>query len=212
MDLSPRNRAAARLPRTSWYAIHNADGRDGTVIRLYGEVLGADEFTRDLAAITSPTIRVEINSPGGDVFDGIALYNALRAHPSHITTRVTGVAASIASVIVQAGDRRIMLGGAQMMIHRAWGLALGDSDEMRTFAALLERQDAVIAEVYANRSGKPASTFRRLMAAETWFDARQTVAAGLADEVIEPARKTADSVANTEYARFVALTHSIPTS
>ncbi|MCC5946910.1 MAG: Clp protease ClpP [Nitriliruptoraceae bacterium] len=212
MDLSARNRATARLPRTAWYTIHNRAETDTTVVRVFDEVLGSDEFTRDLDAIDSPRIRVEINSPGGDVFDGVALYNALRAHPAHVTTRVTGVAASIASVIAQAGDRRVMLGGAQMMIHRAWGLAMGDGDEMRTFAALLDRQDDVIAKIYANRSGRTPASYLKLMAAETWFDARQAVTAGLADEVIEPSRHTDNVDGTALYAQFVATSHGIPTT
>jgi enoyl-CoA hydratase/carnithine racemase len=134
-----------------------------------------------------------INSPGGDVFDGIAIYNALRAHPAKITTRVDGIAASVASVIAQAGDHRIMLTGAQMMIHEAWGLAIGTSTDMRAYADLLDRQNDNIAGIYGRRAGKEQAHFRELMRDDKWFNDEETVAEGLADEVLDlpPNAKTA---------------------
>lgn len=207
--LRPRNRAASRLPHKSWYQLKNR-GPDEAVLTIYDEVIDTDGFVRDLAAVTADRLLVNISSPGGDVFSGISIYNQLRAHPAHVTTRVDGVAASIASVIVQAGDHRQMLSGAQMMVHRAWGLALGDADEMRAFGALLDRQDKILAGIYATRSGRSASHFRKLMAEETWFSDRETVAAGLADEVEDPGRvqQAADAVAN-EHVRFIAMSNRI---
>ncbi len=209
--LRPRNRAAARLPQTSWYRLRNATAAEA-VITLYDEVTDTDQFVRDLANVTADRIRVDISSPGGDVFSGISIFNQLRAHPAHVTTRVDGVAASIASVILQAGDHRIMLAGSQAMIHRAWGLALGDADEMRAFADLLERQDTILADIYAARSGRPAAQFRRQMAEETWFSDRETVAAGLADEVQTPSRNRQTKDISAEYARFIALSNGVSTS
>lgn len=214
MDLSTlRNKLRARLPdtiadlrstarehapeaakqREAGYTINNAaDGE--AVIRIYDEVwflgVNAEDFVRDLQDITADRIRVEINSPGGDVFDGIAIYNALRTHPAHITTRVDGIAASIASVIAQAGDHRIMLGASQMMIHNAWGVTIGDAQEHGDMQALLEQQDDIIAGIYASRSGGDRDHFRSLMNAETWLSDQKAVDEGLADELVEPAPKT----------------------
>lgn len=191
MDLLTRIRArrAARpdVAARRWYDIHNAAG-DTAVIRLYDEIswwgISADQFTSELAAITAPAIRVEINSPGGDVFDGIAIYNALRAHPAHVTTRVDGLAASIASIIAQAGDHRVMLEAAQMMIHDPWGVCVGSASEMRAFAEILDAQAGVLAGIYARRSGRSVDDMRALMAAETWLTDAATVDAGLADEIL----------------------------
>lgn len=192
-----RDRVRNRLVRGArWYDISNADDTDTAVLRVYDEIsswwgLSADDFARDLAAVTAPAIEVQISSPGGDVFDGVAIFNALRAHPARITTRVDGVAASIASVIAQAGDHRVMLGGAQMMIHQAWGVAAGSAPEIREFADLLDRQNTNIANIYAARSGeKSAEEFADLLASgDTWLSAAEAVEMGLADEVIDPEPK-----------------------
>lgn len=196
MDLLTRIRArrAARPDASTrrWYDIVNAAGDvgDTAVVRLYDEIswwgISADQFGAELAAITASKIRVEINSPGGDVFDGIAIYNALRAHPAHVTTRVDGIAASIASIIAQAGDHRVMLGAAQMMIHDPWGMCIGSAVEMRGFADILDAQAGVLAGIYARRAGRTVDEMRALMAAETWLTDTGAVAAGLADEVIDP--------------------------
>ncbi len=179
-----------------WYDIRNASG-DVAEVRIYDEIgffgITADDFVKELAAITAPQIHVAINSPGGDVFDGIAIYNALRNHPATVTTRVDSLAASAASLIVQAGEHRTMFDSSQMMIHEAWGVAIGNASEMREFADILEMQDEIIADIYASASGKEASIFRDLMAKETWLRAEEAVAQGLADEVVEPG--ASDSIA-----------------
>lgn len=194
-----RKRMRERLPNASsrarskakGYSIQNAANE--AVIRIYDEIwflgVNAEDFARDLDEITASNIRVEINSPGGDVFDAVAIYNALRTHPAHITTRVDGLAASAASLIVQAGDHRVMLGGSQMMVHNAWGIAIGNADDHRDMATLLDQQDDVIAGIYASRSGGDKAAFRALMGDETWLTDEQTVEKGLADEVVEPERQ-----------------------
>lgn len=210
---SMRRRVMARLPAKgrSWYEIKNAAGSTA-VVRVYDEIgypVTADEFARDLEAISADQIEVHINSPGGDVFDGVAIYNALRAHPARITTRVDGIAASIASVVAQAGDHRVMLSGSQMMVHEAWGLAIGPASEMREYAALLDKQSDVIASIYAERSDRPESRFRQMMTDETWLTADETVAAGLADEIRKPARKEKPADANALYAQYIASVHGL---
>lgn len=176
--------------------VTNADGPKAT-IRIYDEIgwfgITADEVAAELEKITAEEIEVQISSLGGDVFDGIAIYNALRAHPAKITTRVDSLAASIASVIAQAGDHRIMLTGSQMMIHEAWGFAIGRASEMRQLADILDKQSAIIASIYAERADEStAEEFMELMVAETWFDHDEAVAAGLADEVVKPAKQPED--------------------
>ncbi len=186
--------------REAGYTIQNATGAEA-IVRIYDEIwqlgVNALDLTADLDTITAPSIRVEINSPGGDVFDGIAIYNALRTHPAHVTTRVDGLAASIASVIAQAGDHRVMVDSSQMMIHNAWGLTVGNQSDHEEMAALLAQQDEVIAGIYATNAGKDAAHFLDLMNAETWLTAERAVAEGLADEVLTPAKdKPKDSLAD----------------
>lgn len=195
-----RKRMRDRMPnatsraqsKAKGYSIQNAAANEA-VIRIYDEIwflgVNAEDFAADLDEITASNIRVEINSPGGDVFDAVAIYNALRTHPAHITTRVDGLAASAASLIVQAGDHRVMLGGSQMMVHNAWGIAIGNADDHRDMATLLDQQDDVIAGIYASRSGGDKAAFRALMGDETWLTDEQTVEKGLADEVVEPERQ-----------------------
>lgn len=191
-----RAKALQRAPeavaqREAGYSIRNH--MDVTVVRIYEEIwangVNAEDFARDLDQITTPRIEVQINSPGGDVFDGVAIYNALRTHPAHVTTRVDGVAASIASVIAQAGDRRVVLSSGQVMVHNAWALTIGDRRDHAEMRDLLEQQDDIIAGIYASRSGRSKAHFRRLMDAETWLAGRSIVDEGLADEVVDPPRQ-----------------------
>lgn len=209
MDLhkTMRARAAARQPKlaeganaSNWYEIRNQGGR--ATVRIYQEIgywgVTAEDFAAELSALTASEIEVQINSPGGDVFDGIAIYNALRAHPARVVTRVDGLAASAASVIVQAGDHRVILSSAQIMIHEAWGVAVGPAAEIRDFADLLDKQNDVLAKIYADRAGGAADHFRQLMAAETWLTDQEAIAAGLADEVFTPDRQDAPTTAASE--------------
>ena len=177
----------------------NAAGPKAT-IRIYDEIgffgITAEDFARALDEVTADEIEVQISSLGGDVFDGVAIYNALRAHPASVTTRVDSMAASIASVIAQAGDRRVMLSGSQMMIHEAWGFAVGNSGEMRKLADILDKQTDVIAGIYSEVSGGDRDGFLGQMRAESWFDADEAVGAGLADEVVKPESRPADRWSN----------------
>lgn len=178
-------------PRGDWYSIKNrADG--SAAVYLYDEIgywgTTAKDFTAQLAEIDVDLLDVYVSSIGGEVFDGIAIYNALRSHRAEVKVRVDSMAASIASVIVQAGDSRTMLTGSQMMIHNAAGLAFGGADTLREVADILDKQSAIIAGIYAERSGLPADGFRDMMAAETWMSAPEAVEAGLADEVVTPSR------------------------
>lgn len=209
-----RDRVVARAtPGRRWYDISNADGTAGdtAVLRIYDEIswfgIDADQFARDLAGVTTAKIELQINSPGGSVFDGVAIYNALRAHSAHVTTRVDGVAASIASVIAQAGDHRTMMSGARLMIHEASGIAIGNAKDMRDFADLLESTNETIAEIYASRSGKEAAEFADILASGTdhWMSAQQSVEMGLADEVLDPAPKGASAKAEPATLDFAPL-------
>jgi len=187
----------------TWYEIKNATGERAT-IRLYEEIgywgVTAADFAAELEHVTATEIEVQINSPGGDVFDGIAIFNALRSHPARVTTRVDGIAASAASVIVQAGDHRVMVSAGQMMVHEAWGVAIGPADEIRAFADVLDQQNDVLAGIYALRSGRDRDELRAMMRAETWLTDQAAVDAGLADVVFTPERQDAPAEAEASQA------------
>ncbi|WP_179201906.1 head maturation protease, ClpP-related [Streptomyces caniscabiei] len=191
-----------------WYRITNTMDEGGNAIasiNLYGDIgswgITAAAFVDELKAIDAPEIRLYISSPGGEVFDGLACYNALRSHRAKVIVQVDSLAASIASVIAMAGDRIIMAPHSQMMIHMAAGVAAGEATELREYADFLDRQSENIAGVYAERAGGTVKQWLKAMAAETWYFADEAVAAGLADEVAKPQRMTPDE---EEQARAVA--------
>lgn len=130
-------------------------------------------------------IVVRINSPGGSVWDGFAIYNALIEHPARITVHIDGLAASIASVIAMAGDRVIMGRGAQMMIHDPWQLAIGNAEQLRKAADVLEKVGEGLVDAYARRTRASRTQLGEWMAAETWFSAADAVAHGFADETLD---------------------------
>lgn len=136
---------------------------------------------------------MEINSPGGDVWDGVAIYNALRNHPAEITTRIDGMAASIASVIFQAGDRRVIHASSQMMIHNAWGMTVGNHQDHADMVGVLQQQDRVIAGIYAAHGDRDADEYKALMNDETWLVGDEIISHGLADEIVEPVEKPANT-------------------
>jgi ATP-dependent protease ClpP protease subunit len=170
-----------------WYRIADADAAEA-LVEIYDEIgyfgITAGDFTRDLGSVKAKTINLRINSPGGSVFDGLTIFNRLREHPATVNVTVDGVAASIASVIAMAGDSVTMGRGAQLMIHNPSGLVMGQSQDMREMADLLDKlaRDS-IADVYRAKAGGTAEKWLDLMATETWLSADEAVAHGLADTV-----------------------------
>lgn len=129
-------------------------------------------------------IEVLINSPGGSAVDAVAIYNALKTHAATVTVRVLGWAASAASIVAMAGDRIVMEEGTFLMIHQAWGMAVGTAAELRDTAVALEKISGEMAGIYGRRSGRGEAVARGWMDGETWFTAKEAVAAGLADEAV----------------------------
>ncbi len=196
---------ANMAPRTDdWYSLVKNQSEHSAELVIYDEIgwfgTTAKDVAQQLSALDVSHIDVRINSMGGDVFDGIAIYNALRTHDAEIRTQVDSAALSIASVIAQAGDHRVMVSGSQMMIHEAWGLSVGNATDMRKFGDLLDKQTDTIAGIYAERVGGSGKVkhFRSLMVGETWLSADEAVAEGLADEVFIPKSKTKDSTPGLE--------------
>jgi ATP-dependent protease ClpP protease subunit len=179
--------AQLRQGRNDWYRISNSIGASTATIYVYDEIgywgVTASDFVAELTQLNVASIDVHLNSPGGEIFDGMAIYEALRAHPAQVTTYVDSLAASIASVIAMAGDRIVIAPFGEMMIHDGSGLCIGNAADMVEMAELLDRQSNKIAAVYAARAGGTVEEWRALMTAETWFSAAEAVEAGLADEV-----------------------------
>lgn len=192
-DARPR----AALPDGRGQLRMAVDG-DTAEMLVYDEIgfwgVTARDVTAALAEVTAPNITVRINSPGGDVFDGIAIFNSLRGHPAAVNVVVDGIAASAASFIAMAGDRITMNDASQMMIHDASGMCMGNAADMEQMRDLLDRLSDTIAGIYTARAGGTTPEWRDRMRAETWFDASEAVAAGLADEAdtdTEPAEAVA---------------------
>lgn len=191
-DLLIRNRAT---PGRQMRAEANADGSStlylyDTIVSSQAEAdwwggVAADTVVKEIRGMAGGAIAVRINSPGGDVFGGRAIEQALRDHPGPVTVHVDGIAASIASVIAMAGSEIRMGAGAMMMIHKAWTIGIGNSEDFLSTAALLEKIDGTIAQTYATRAGGKVADFADMMSAETWLTAEEAVAAGLATAIDE---------------------------
>lgn len=171
----------------SWYRIENkAD--ETAEIYIYDEIsiwgVSAAEFVKDLNSVTAKTINLHINSPGGNVFDGVTIYNNLKSHKATINTKIDGLAASIASVIALAGDTVDIAKNAMMMIHKAWTYAAGNENDMRNTADVLAKIDTgVILSTYVDKTGMDAADLEGMMAAETWLTAQEAKDYGFADTI-----------------------------
>jgi len=197
IDLTRLEALAARIPRPekrsertalrSWYRFDNTKG-ERAELSIYGPIddwegVSAANFVRDLKAVTASAIDLHINSPGGLVFDAVAIYTALKRHPAEVDVHIDGLAASAASFVAMAGDSVEIEKPAKMMIHDARGVVIGNSADMREMATLLDELSDTIADIYADRSGHPAKQWRAAMQKDTWYSAEQAVKAGLADRV-----------------------------
>lgn len=173
--------------RTDWFRITDQANGQPARLDVYDEIgfwgVNASDFCAQLNAISADRIEVHVNSPGGDVFDGIAILNLLRAHPAPVDVVIDGLAASAASFIAMAGETVTMMPNSQLMIHDASGLCIGNQQDMADMAKLLNLMSDNIASVYATRTGTDASQWRDAMRAETWYSADEAVQAGLADQV-----------------------------
>ncbi len=152
----------------------------------WGEGISSKSFSKELNALGRVSdIDLRINSEGGDVFDGFAIYNMLAQHPANINVYVDGIAASIASIIAMAGTTIKMAKNSMMMIHNPQGVAVGDENEMDRVKALLQQIKANLTQTYVDRTGHKASEIAAWMDDETWFTAERAVEYGFADSVIE---------------------------
>ncbi|MGX1598595.1 head maturation protease, ClpP-related [Dietzia maris] len=176
---------------SGWFKVNALDEQKAELL-MFGEIgweVVASDIASRLGEIDASELTVRINSPGGDAFEGLAIMNALRHHPAHVTVIVEGLAASAASVIaVGGGDRVVMRPGSELMVHNAWQFTAGGAEDLVKAADNLSRLSGTIAEIYAEKSGTDVEQWKTAMSAETWFSADEAVQAGLADAV-EDARE-----------------------
>lgn len=159
---------------------------------FWGDGISAKQFASDLKAMGSVSqIDIRINSDGGDVFEGRAMYSLLAQHAARKTVYVDGNAASIASLIAMVGDDIVMGDGTFMMIHNAWGVSVGEAAEMKRVAALLDSVTETLVGTYSARTGAKPETIKAWMDAETWFPASEAVANKFATRVSEPVKVAA---------------------
>lgn len=170
------------------------DATDEAEVFIYGDIGGwwdgvqAEQFAKDLSGLDVSTINVRLNSPGGLVFDGVAIYNALVQHKARVVVHIDGIAASIASVIAMAGDEIRIAEGAHVMIHKPWSFVVGDSVSMRKEADVLDELEGGLIDIYAARTENKRDQLETWVAAETWFRGQKAVDEGFAD-VMVPAKK-----------------------
>ena len=185
----------------NWYTIR-ARGT-GAEVLIYDEIgaygVSAKGFLAELGALPDGVpVDLRLNSPGGSVFDAVAIFNALTRHTGTITVWIDGIAASAASYVAMAGDEIVMPENAFLMIHDPSGIVMGTAADMRDMAATMDKIAGSMVRGYAARSGKSEEEIASLMAAETWFDAKDALDAGLATRMVEPVR----IAASFDIARF----------
>jgi ATP-dependent Clp endopeptidase proteolytic subunit ClpP len=177
-----------------WYGFRAQ--AQGAEIVIYDEIgafgVPAKAFLDELKALGPVAeLTVRINSPGGSVFDGVAIYNALKRHGAAITVWVDGIAASIASMIAMAGDEVVMPENAMLVLHDPSGLVAGTASDMRTMAEALDRMKAGMVAAYRDKSGRSDVEIEALMHDETWLSAREAVDLGFADRIAQRVRMAA---------------------
>lgn len=190
----------------NWFEINNK-AKETADIWIYSEIGGFDvnakSFIDELKEVKGKDLNVHINSLGGSVFDGLAIYNALKSHKGNVTTIVEGIAASIASVIAMAGDTIEMSKNSLFMIHNPFTMAGGNAAELRKTANVLDKIRDEIADIYNSVSKQDHETLVGLMAAETWFNADETLDVGFANSIVD----SVEIVNNYDISSFTNISH-----
>ena len=166
----------------------------------WGDGVTASRIAGALRSLNGADVTVNINSPGGDVFEGLAIYNLLREYEGKVTVKVLGLAASAASIIAMAGDDVQIGRGAFLMIHNCWLLAMGNRHDFAELAKSLEPFDTAMADIYASRSGLDMDAVLKLMDAESYIGGSEAVEKGFADSLL-----SADEIADDDESPAAAL-------
>lgn len=188
---------AAEADDPNTVSIYGVIGED-----FWGEGFTAKRMAAALRSVGKNAVTVNINSPGGDMFEGLAIYNLLREHPAKVTVKVMGIAASAASVIAMSGDEVLMGTGSVMMIHNAWGLVIGNRHDFADAASVFETFDASMASIYAARTGKKDEDIMAMLDGPTrasdgtYMTSAQAISEGFADGEFEGAAPDASAQAS----------------
>ena len=164
-------------------------------VYLYDEIgywgIDPGKFAKDFEAIQDKTIHLRINSPGGSVFDGVAIYEAVKRHKSKVVSHIDGFAGSMASVIALAADEVVISKLGFYMIHDPWTIAIGNADDMRKEADLLDKISDTLINTYSDKTGMDKDEIKAMMSAESWLNAEETVKLGFADRIDENSDESA---------------------
>jgi ATP-dependent Clp protease, protease subunit len=172
--------AAGDTPEDRSISVYDVIGYDYWT----GEGVTTKRIASALRSLGKGPVTVNVNSPGGDMFEGLAIYNLLREHDGEVTTKVVGLAASAASIIAMAGDKIQIARAGFLMIHNAWVVAAGNRNDFQELAAWLEPFDRSMADIYVARSGMSEKEAIKLMDAESWIGGSDAIDLGLADELL----------------------------
>lgn len=200
------------LEPDSWFSMRAA-ANDSLDIAIYDEIgfwgIYAVDFKNLLDSYRDvKTINLSIHSPGGSVFEGLAIYNMLRNHPATVNVHIDGLAASIASVIAMAGDSITIPENAFLMIHKPWNVSAGDAEKLRDDADLLDKVETSLLAAYRNKTGLPDDEITAMIAAETWMNGVEAVEKGFADSLAEPIEAAASFNSNL-MTRFTTMTDPV---
>ena len=212
LDKEANNMAA----KHSWYAIQspaNSEAPGSVEISIYDEIgfggVTAKDFLAEVKKYKGQHIDLRINSVGGSVIEGAAIYNSLRRYKGGLTVHVDGLAASMASVIAMAGEEVVMAENAMLMIHNPWSMSMGDADDLRKEADVLDKLKNTLVNAYSRKTGMEASTIASMMDDETWLDATEAVAMGFADEIEDGIEAAASITPEAARARFDKFSNSM---
>ena len=177
------------IPQT--FKVEHDEENKVTTIAIYGiigdswfsESFSANDIDRALNEAGDNDVVINLNSPGGDAFDGISIYNRLKRHPGKVTIFVDGWACSAASIIAMAGDEVVMGTGSMLMIHEAWSVVIGSKTDLRKEASVLEELEEGMIDIYMTKANVDREELREKVDAETWFSAKSAVEIGFADKV-----------------------------
>ena len=180
----------------NWYNIKNVAEGNITEVMIYDEIgmygVDAKSFVDDIKNLPKDTsVLLRINSPGGSVIDGLAIYDAVNRLPQKVSSLIEGIAASMASVIALAADEVIMSENSLYMIHNVWGGEVGDSDDLRKAADLMDKMGERLVNIYVSKSGQTEEQIRAWMGEETWFDSFEAIEAGFINSIEAPIKMAA---------------------
>jgi len=191
-----QNRSPFKKKPKGNYRIENATDKEATIY-IYDEIgwfgIMAETFVKDLNDIKAETIHIRLNTPGGNVFDGTAIANSIKQLKAKTIIHIDGLAASIGSIIALSGDETLMAENAFFMFHEAWSLAIGNAENMREEADLLDKIDGVLANTYAKKTGKKIDEIKELMKAETWLTAEEALEMRMIDAIEEDGEEKASA-------------------